>query len=111
MSEERNDIPMVPKHQSEMEKMHLTHQNSSMKNLCIVVAVLMTIAVVAVSIAAVKITVKITNATVEQSRVFVDNYTARTEKWLETFVRMHGGSPEVLNEKTETGIIQQPSVP
>lgn len=107
MSEERNDIPMVPKHQSEMEKMHLTHMNSSMKNLCIVVAVLMTIAVVAVSIAA----VKITNATVEQSRVFVDNYTARTEKWLETFVRMHGGSPEVLNEKTETGIIQQPSVP
>ena len=107
MSEERNDIPMVPKHQSEMEKMHLTHQNSSMKTLCIVVAVLMTIAVVAVSIAA----VKITNATVEQSRVFVDNYTARTEKWLETFVRMHGGSPEVLNEKTETGIIQQPSVP
>ena len=107
MSEERNDIPMVPKHQSEMEKMHLTHQNSSMKTLCIVVAVLMTIAVVAVSIAA----VKITNSTVEQSRVFVDNYTARTEKWLETFVRMHGGSPEVLNEKTETGIIQQPSVP
>lgn len=107
MSEDRNDIPMVPKHQSEMEKMHLTHQNSSMKTLCIVVAVLMTIAVVAVSIAA----VKITNATVEQSRVFVDNYTARTEKWLETFVRMHGGSPEVLNEKTETGIIQQPSVP
>ena len=107
MSEDRNDIPMVPKHQSEMEKMHLTHQNSSMKILCIVVAVLMTIAVVAVSIAA----VKITNATVEQSRVFVDNYTARTEKWLETFVRMHGGNPEVLNEKTETGIIQQPSVP
>ena len=31
MSEERNDIPMVPKHQSEMEKMHLTHMNSSMK--------------------------------------------------------------------------------
>ena len=107
MSNPNDDIPMVPKHQSEMEKMHLTHQNSSMKNLCIVVAVLMTIAVVAVSFAA----VKVVDATVAQSKVFVDNYTARTEKWLETFVRMIGGSPEVLNEKTETRVIQQPSVP
>ena len=107
MDENRNDVPMVPKHQSEMEKMHLTHMNSSMKNLCVIVAILMTIAVVAVSIAA----VKVVNATVEQSKVFVDNYTARTEKWLETLVRMNGVSPEVLNEKTETRDIQQPSVP
>ena len=108
MSEE-NDIPMVSKHQSEMEKMHLTHMNSSMRNLCIAVAVLFTIAIIAVSWAA----VSVTKATVEQSKVFVDNYTARTEKWLETFIRMQTGqsATEVLNEKENAGHIQQPSLP
>lgn len=107
MSTPNNDVPMVSKHQSEMEKMHLTHQNSSMKNLCIVVCVLLVIALVSVSVAA----VLIVNKTVELSRVFVDNYTFRTGKWLETFAMMVGVNPEVLNEKTETRIIQQPSVP
>ena len=107
--EQNNDIPMVPKHQSEMEKMHLTHLNSNMRNLCIAVAVLFTIVVVAVCWA----TVNVTKSTVEQSKVFVDNYTARTEKWLETFVRMQSGQSvtEVLNEKEETGYIQQYKIP
>ena len=106
---EHNDVPMVPKHQAEMEKMHLTHMNSSMRNLCVAVAVLLTIVVIAVCWA----TVNVTKATVEQSKVFVDNYTARTEKWLETFVWMQTGrSPtEVLNEKENAGYIQQPTIP
>ena len=105
---ECDDIPMIPKHQSEMEKMHLTHMNSSMKNLCIAVAVLLVIALIAVCYTA----VNVINATVEQSKVFVDNYTARTEKWLETFVRMYNSqSTEVLNEKENAGHIQQPTVP
>ena len=109
MSEVNHDVPMVPKHQSEMEKMHLTHMNSSMRSLCIGVAILFTIAVIAVCWAA----VKVTSATVEQSKVFVDNYTARTEKWLETFVRMQTGQSvtEVLNEKENAGYIQQPPIP
>lgn len=109
MSNPNDDIPMVPKHQSEMEKMHLTHMNSSMRNLCIGVAILFTIAVIAVCWAA----VNVTRSTIEQSKVFVDNYTARTEKWLETFVRMQTGhnATEVLNEKENAGYIQQPTVP
>lgn len=106
---ERNDIPMVPKHQAEMEKMHLTHMNSSMKNLCIGIAILLTIVVVVVCWA----TVNVTKATVEQSKVFVDNYTTRTDKWLSTLLQMQNGShvTEVLNEKEETGYIQQPAIP
>ena len=104
-----NDVPMIPKHEAEMHNMHLTHMNSSMRNLCIAVAVLFTIAIVAVSWAA----VSVTRATVEQSKVFVDNYTARTEKWLETLTRMQTGhgTTEVLNEKENAGYIQQPTVP
>ena len=95
-----NDVPMIPKHEAEMHNMHLTHMNSSMRNLCIAVAVLFTIAIVAVSWAA----VSVTRATVD---------TARTEKWLETLTRMQAGhgTTEVLNEKENAGYIQQPTVP
>lgn len=104
-----NDVPMIPKHEAEMHNMHLTHMSSSMRNLCIAVAVLFTIAIVAVSWAA----VNVTRSTVEQARVFVDNYTARTEKWLEalTLMQTGRGATEVLNEKEDAGYIQQPTVP
>lgn len=106
---EQNDVPMIPKHQAEMEKMHLTHMNSSMRSLCIGIAILLTIVVVAVCWA----TVNVTKATVEQSKVFVDNYTTRTDKWLSTMIQMQNGgrTTEVLNEKEEAGHIQQLPIP
>ena len=108
MSEPNRDVPMVPKHQSEMEKMHLTHMNTTMYRLCIIVAILFTIAIVATAWS----NVEMSRSTVSLSKTFVDNYTARTEKWLETFLRVQTGhATEVLNEKEKTGYIQQPEIP
>ena len=88
MSSENNDVQMIPKHQAEMNEMHLVHVNSNMKLVCVVVAILVTIMSVAYCIS--------TNVLASK---FVDSYTMRTEKWLETLT-------EVLNEKVSPGNIQ-----
>ena len=99
MSESRkDDVQMIPKHQAELHDMHLVHVNSNMKVLCIVVAVVFAVAMIATSFAVVRL-----------SEVFVDNYTSRTEKWLETLLKMNNVHPvtEVLNEEVSAGDVQQ----
>lgn len=96
------DVQMIPKHQAELHDMHLVHVNSNMKTLCIVVAAVFAVAMIATSFAVVRL-----------AEVFVDNYTSRTEKWLETLLSMNSGyaATEVLNEKVSTGDVQQLPLP
>ena len=50
---------------------------------------------------------------VVQAYIFVTSYTSRTERWLSTYNEMVGRmySGEVLNEKEETGAVQQLPIP
>ena len=103
MSESRkDDVQLIPKHQAELHDMHLVHVNSNMKTLCIIVAVVFAVAMIATSFAVVR-----------RSEVFVYNYTSRAEKWLETMLRMQNGNAatEVLNEEVSPGNVQQLPVP
>ena len=100
---EHKEVQMIPKHQAEMHDMHLVHVNSNMKTLCIIVAIVFAVAMIATSFAVVRL-----------AEVFVDNYTSRTEKWLDTIQQMQMRyimNTEVLNEKVSTGNVQQPPVP
>lgn len=106
---DKDDVPMIPKHQAELHDMHLVHQNSNMKWLCIFVVAILAVVIIATSWA----NVEMSKNYVSLTKTFVDNYTARTEKWLETLLRMQtGGSVlEGLNEKEPTGYIQQLPLP
>lgn len=99
MDENRTDVPMIPKHQAEMHDMHLVHVNSNMKIVCIVVAIVVAIMSIAYCVS--------TNLLASK---FVDSYTSRTEKWLETLLQMQGHT-EVLNEKVSSGDVQQLPIP
>ena len=109
MSEVNHDVPMISKHQAEMHEMHLVHQNSNMKAVAIVLAVLLALAIIALAFTA----VFMSKSMIDQSKVFVDNYTSRTDKWLSTLLQMQNGyhPTEVLNEKISPGDIQQPPIP
>ena len=106
---ENNDVQMIPKHQAEMHDMHLVHTNSNMKIVAIVIAIVLAVSVIASAYSI----VSMSKAMVEQSKMFVDNYTARTDKWLSTLLQMQNGYPamEVLNEKVQTGDVQQLPLP
>ena len=109
MDESRTDVQMIPKHQAEMHDMHLVHQNSNMKAVALVLAVLLALSLIALAYTS----VYMSKSMIEQSKVFVDNYTARTDKWLSTLLQMQNGyqPAEVLNEKVSSGDVQQPPVP
>lgn len=105
-----NGVPMIPKHQAEMHDMHLVHENSNMKTLCIIVIIILAIVAIATAWA----NVEISKNNVNLTKTFVDNYTARTEKWLETLLYMETGKwtvTGVLNEEVQTRDIQQLPVP
>ena len=109
MSEENRDVQMIPKHQAEMHDMHLVHVNSNIKVVAIILAVLLGLSIIATAYSA----VSMSRAMIEQSKVFVDNYTTRTDKWLSTLLQMQNGyqPTEVLNEKVSSGDVQQLPVP
>lgn len=109
MEENRTDTPMIPKHQAEMHDMHLVHVNSNIKVVAIILAVLLGLSIIATAYSA----VSMSRAMIEQSKVFVDNYTTRTDKWLSTLLQMQNGyqPAEVLNEKVSSGDVQQLPVP
>ena len=101
---------MIPKHQAEMNAMHQENDNRNMKRLCMFIAAVMCVAIIAVAWA----NVEISKNNAIMTKTFVDNYTSRTEKWLETFLRMYTSTvsgTEVLNEKVQTGNVQQLPIP
>ena len=109
MDEDKYDVPMIEKHRAEMNEMHLIHTNSNIKWVAIIIAFVLAIAVVSYAIS----TIYMSKAMVEQSKLFIDNYTSRTDKWLSTLLQMQNGYPntEVLNEKVQTGNVQQLPIP
>ena len=101
---------MISKHQAEMNAMHQENDNRNMKHLCIFVAAIMCIAIISIAWAGVEISKNIAL----MAKTFVDNYTSRTEKWLETFLKMHNGNVSNtggLNEEVQTGNVQQLPIP
>ena len=78
MEENRDKIPMIPKHQAEVTFMHLSWANRRMLVALICVCVTFIITIL----------------------VFVHGYTEREKNWLDTIGRL---TPEVTN-----GIQQQP---
>ena len=88
---EKNDVPMIPKHQAESEIMHMSYAMKVI--LTIVVVFCITIAVCVY--------------------IFVNGYTSRTKDWLNTFdnLQKHYASVEAENEKEEAGNIQQLQIP
>ena len=81
---EKNDVPMMPKHQAESQMMHMSHA-------------LKAITIVAVAFAA---------AMVAAIIVFVNGYTSRTKDWLNTITNLQQGRPAVT--EAGDGIQQQP---
>lgn len=79
---EKNDVPMMPKHQAETQLMHMSHAN---RNMTIVIIAVLT-------------------AMVLMALIFVTGYTSRTKDWLNTLAAMQG-KPAVT--EVENGIQQQ----
>ena len=82
--EERNDVPMIPKHQAETMMVHLEMANRNM----MIVAVVFAAALVAAII------------------IFVNGYTSRTKDWLNTLTNLQN-RPAVA--EVDNAIQQQPS--
>lgn len=61
MSEVNHDIPMISKHQAEMHEMHLVHQNSNIKAVAIVLAVLLALSIIALAFTAVSMAKSMTD--------------------------------------------------
>ena len=80
---EKNDVPMMPKHQAEAQMMHMSHA-------------LKCITIVAVAFAA---------AMVAAIIIFVNGYTSRTKDWLNTLAAMQGRPAAA---EVQDGIQQQP---
>ena len=89
MSEERKDVPMVPKHQAQAEMMHMSWTVRWL--------------IVAIAIAFI--------CMVAQAYIFVSSYTARTDKWLKTYDQLVSQITEALNEKEPSGAVQQLPLP
>ena len=91
MSEERKDIPMIPKHQHQAEMMHMSWTIRWL--------------VIGIIIGFICLLV--------QAYVFVMNYTSRTERWLTTYDALveRIAVTEVKNEEDQAADIQQLPVP
>lgn len=91
MDEEKNDIPMIPKHMHEKQMMHM-----SWTVRWLVVAVVIGFLCM-----------------VGMAYIFVNGYTSRTKDWLNTFNNMQKrvAVTEVANEEEKAGIIQQSPIP
>ena len=85
------DIPMIPKHQAEAEKMHMSWAIKCI--LKIVIAFCITIALCVY--------------------IFVTGYTSRTKDWLNTFNNLlqRTAVTEAINEEEAAGIFQQFPLP
>ena len=86
---EKQDIPMIPKHQAEKQMMHM-----SWTIRWLVIAIVIGFMCM-----------------VGMAYIFVSNYTSRTERWINTYNQLVTNITEVLHEKEETGNVQQPSLP
>ena len=84
MEENKNEVPMIPKHQAETMMVHMEIANRNM----MIVAVVFAAALVAAII------------------IFVNGYTSRTKDWLNTLASLQG-NPAVT--EVADGIQQQPS--
>ena len=85
MEENRNDVPMIPKHQAETMMVHLEIAN---RNIAIV-AIVSVLAMVAAII------------------IFVSGYTSRTKDWLNTYAQLQGGKPAAT--EVADGLHEQPA--
>ena len=88
---EKNDIPMVPKHQAQAEMMHM-----SWTIRWLVIGIVIGFMCM-----------------VGMAYIFVTSYNSRTEKWLKTYDDLANRLTvtEVSNEKEQTGTIQQSALP
>ena len=84
MEENKNDVPMIPKHQAETMMLHMEMANRNM----MIVAVTFAIAMVAAIV------------------IFVNGYTSRTKDWLNTLTNLQNRTAVT---EVEDGIQQQPS--
>lgn len=84
MEENKNDVPMIPKHQAETMMLHMEMANRNM----MIVAVTFAIALVAAIV------------------IFVNGYTSRTKDWLNTLTNLQNRTAVT---EVEDGIQQQPS--
>lgn len=85
------DIPMIPKHQAEAEKMHMSWAIK-----CIITAVIAFCITIAVCVF-----------------IFVNGYTSRTKDWLNTFNNLlqRTAVTEAINEEEAAGMFQQFPLP
>ena len=88
---EKNDVPMIPKHQAESEIMHMSWAIKTILKIVIVFCITIAICVY----------------------IFVNGYTSRTKDWLNTFNNLlqNPAVTEGINEKEEAGNIQQLQIP
>ena len=89
--EEKNDVPMIPKHQAQAQMMHM-----SWTIRWLVVAIIIGFLCM-----------------LGMAWVFVTSYTSRTERWLRTYDELVNRThiTEEANEKDTTGNIQQLQIP
>lgn len=91
MNEQKNDMPMIPKHQHQAEMMHM-----SWTIRWLVIGVIIGFLCM-----------------LTQAFIFVSSYTSRTERWLKTYKELveRCAVAEVTNEKDTAGDIQQLQIP
>ena len=87
--EEKNDVPMIPKHQHQAEMMHMSW---TIRWLIIGIIIGFICMVV-------------------QAYIFVSSYTSRTERWLKTYNELVTKIAEEHNEKETSGTVQQLPIP
>ena len=87
MEENREEVPMIPKHQAQAQMMHMSWTIRWLVVGIIIGFVCMLL----------------------QTFIFVSSYTNRTERWLNTYNELVNRSQttEAANEKNTTGDIQQ----
>jgi len=92
MEENRNDVPMIPKHQAQAQMMHM-----SWTIRWLVIGIIIGFLCM-----------------LTQAFIFVKSYTSRTERWLNTYnelVKRVYGAEEQKNEENQTGDLQQLPLP
>ena len=88
---ERDDVPMMPKHQHQAEMMHM-----SWTIRWLVIGIIIGFLCM-----------------LTQAFIFVSSYTSRTERWLKTYNELVNryAVAEVTNEENKAGDIQQLPIP
>ena len=91
MNEQKNEVPMIPKHQHQAEMMHM-----SWTIRWLVVGIIIGFLCM-----------------LTQAFIFVTSYTSRTERWLNTYNELVNRYmiTEVTDEKDTSGDIQQLPIP